>query len=392
MTVICGGGTSSVKPTATASIAYTSGLIAELLQAVESPWLIPVIPLLTLPTIGAAALCASDPPAQPTFTLAEAEALLAQDIGTSDWISGVTKVEALLANAIWYQICQCDSVTTPKVPIAPSPPVGVAVPTFSNTPGIQPCNTFIYTSVSHAGGSQNQGGPVLGGLVPSSFTFTAKNTIADGTGSVMDYAWVQYKTGNPNLRTDTVRLNQGDTKVITVPAAAGVAGIFLETNAVSGTGGTFITNSQVDTYCGGAGLPSATSTCPPDPTVLALLEQILGLLTIVQRQSVPFAYIPGTAHGPLGLTGEFDLASIVLGLKIEVTGIDGTVGEQILDPLRLFDVGWVSIGDADGFWCQTRVTNPSMLYFPKFAGSATKVGWTSTSNARLTITELLRER
>ena len=168
--------------------------------------------------------------------------------------------------------------------------------------------------------------------------------------------------------------------------------MLLENTFISGTGSVRITNSEVRTFCGSNGLPTQTSTCTPDPTVLALLEQIMGLLTIVQRQSVPFAYIPGTVHGPLWLSGEFNLTDIVLGLKIEVSSIDGTVGEQLLDPLRLFDVGWVSIGDADGFWCQTRVTNPSMLYFPKFAGSATKVGWTSTSNARLTITELLRER
>jgi len=184
----------------------------------------------------------------------------------------------------------------------------------------------------------------------------------------------------------------GDVKTLQVPAVTGVGDILMEWNTTVANGGGYVTGSQIDAFCGGSGLPTQNVTCPPDPTVLALLEQIMGLLTIVQRQSVPFAYIPGTVHGPLGASGEFNLDDIVLGLKIEVSSIDGTVGEQLLDPLRLFDVGWVSIGDADGFWCQTRVTNPSMLYFPKFAGSATKVGWTSTSNARLTITELLRER
>jgi hypothetical protein len=391
VTVACGGGASSPKSTAPAIVAYTSGLIAEALQLVESPWLIPVIPLLTLPSINLSSFCASDPPSQPTFTLSEANALLQFNIGTTDWNSGVTKIQNLIENASWYLFCQCTGATTPSAPIAPSSPSGLAVPTYATSPGVQPCDSFIFTATSSFGGSITVGSHVLGGIVPKSFLYTCKNVPHDGTGANANYSFKQ-QNGTTVLRTDVVATTPNSTNVLQVPAASGVNNIIFLFDATSGTGGTLVTGTKIDSFCTDTGLPTGTTTCPPDPTILALLEQVLSLVTIIQRQSVPFAYIPGTVHGPLSGSGEITFSDIVLGLKIVVSNIDSTVGIDTGDPDRLFDVGFVSVGDADGFWCNQRVVTQNQLYFPKFAGSATRLGWTLTSNAQLTITELLRER
>jgi hypothetical protein len=115
------------------------------------------------------------------------------------------------------------------------------------------------------------------------------------------------------------------------------------------------------------------------------------MVTLIQRQHVPFAYIAGTAHGPLHGSGEFNLDDVVLGLQVDVTGIDDTVGVAAGDPTRLFNVGYLAVGDADGFWCSKQITSEHQLFFPQSAGAATKVGWSTNAGASITVTELKRE-
>lgn len=393
MTAFCGGGTSSPKVGTALSVAYGSGLIANLLIAAESPWLIPVIPLLTLPPLVTNVFCGTDPAAMPTFTSAEADALLKLKVGTADWNSGLPKVTDLLNNALWRSLCDCDNGTPIPPPVGPAAPSGTPTIVLPSTGNIQPCNHFIFTTTGSQGnpGTINRGGPILTGLFPTSLTYFSNNFILAGGGVGMDFIYDQLNSSNVVVSTITRAVAAGANDSIIVPAAATLNSIRLTTTSISGSGSSAPTQSTVDSFCGTGGLPLSTTTCAPDPNTIALLEAIMQMVTLIQRQSVPFAYVTGATHSALHGTGEFTLSQPIIGLKIHVSNIDGSVGEQLLDPNRLFDVGWVAVGDLDGFWCQQRVTNPDQLMFPRSAGAATKVGWATTSGAILDITELVRE-
>src|SRR5690242_5263991 len=330
MTAQCGGGTSSVKPGAAAIVTYSAGLIADLLVLIESPWLIPVIPLLGLAPLTTASFCASDPPAMPTFTPAEANALLNLEIGTSDWNSGVTKVSNALQNAVWNQFCKCDNGTAIPTPTGPPPPTGTPVIQLPGSPGSSPCQQFFYATQSPDGPgstSENRGGPGLTiGASPTSFTFISKNTIDVAPGASIGFTWQQANTAGTTLASVTRTPAIGATDSVTVPAVAGVTNIRLQTATSGATGSSFITNSEVDVFCSGAGFPPGTTNCPPDPATQALLEAILKMVTLIQRQHVPFAYIKGSAHGPLNGSGQFNLDDVIIGLEVDVSGIDSTVG------------------------------------------------------------------
>jgi hypothetical protein len=391
MTVLCGGGSSSIRPGVAAVVAYTSGLIADLLVLVESPWLIPVIPLLSLPNIGTAAFCSTDPPAQPTFTSAEATALLELKVGTSDWNSGVAKISDLLLNAIWSQLCECTSGATPGPSPAPAPPAGTVINIYTSQPNFTPCFELVLTTASSfpSSGTFTLAGGIVIPVGATTLTLKLINTIAVGSGATASVT-IEQDNNTTVLHTDTVTATPGQTVTRSFPVVANANKVFLSYVGAGGTGNSFITNSVFDIYCGNSTAPSQTNPCGPDPTTVALLNAIMQLVTLIQRQIVPFSYISGTTHSGLTGTGELNVQGI-LGVKVLPSSIPNSAGIVVGDPDTLWLDSWINWGNADGWTERQFLTNSPFVSMPRLASQFTKLGYSLRPGLTVDITELVRE-
>lgn len=124
--------------------------------------------------------------------------------------------------------------------------------------------------------------------------------------------------------------------------------------------------------------------------IQTVLGSNLGLTTLLQRYQVPFAFIPGVAHGPLSLQGSFAVSRLV-GLGIEVTA-SAPGHPDISDvPPYLWDRGWVSVTDNGAMLQERRVNRANFQWLPQGMGLVTSVGYSLTPGTQIRITELRPE-
>lgn len=100
------------------------------------------------------------------------------------------------------------------------------------------------------------------------------------------------------------------------------------------------------------------------------LSSNLELTQLLQRYRLPFAVIDGTAHSNTTGSASFSISRLV-GMKAEVTTIPS--GAKILagNPPYYWDLGWMAIGNADGFTEEKRVTRTEQTWFPDTMPQAT---------------------
>jgi len=124
--------------------------------------------------------------------------------------------------------------------------------------------------------------------------------------------------------------------------------------------------------------------------LLARINLIESTTSLMQRQGVPFGYIPGTTHGPL--TGEGVITvSDTLGLSVFLSSVPPGGGVGIATPMNYYDLGELSLGtDTDGYLTRLRITHNPMLVMPVSA-AVTRVGYTLTDGSVAYITELKME-
>jgi hypothetical protein len=114
------------------------------------------------------------------------------------------------------------------------------------------------------------------------------------------------------------------------------------------------------------------------------------MVTLLQRQSTPFAYIVSTAHTGLSGNSQFAVHGLI-GLAIAITTLPTRAGVQLGNPDTLWDVGWIDVGTADGWFNRAFLkTNPQVI-FPRDMGAVTLIGYSIPADVVVTITELVRE-
>src|SRR5438046_837310 len=219
MTAACTGGTSAPKTGTAAVVDYSSGLLAVILTRYNLAWLIPVIPIVGLAPLTLATFCATDPPAIPTFTSAEANAILQLRFGP-DFSSGIAKVKDLLYAAIWWDACECTSGTSVGL-TPPSLPTGTPVFTPPQ-PGLEaPCyDSAVFTHTGIGLGSYTIGGitpPV--GIIPTAYVVLLTSTVTSGAGSTLIVTGKsQHGSGTPTVdATASVSLPPGGKATLVVP-------------------------------------------------------------------------------------------------------------------------------------------------------------------------------
>jgi hypothetical protein len=156
-------------------------------------------------------------------------------------------------------------------------------------------------------------------------------------------------------------------------------------SAVTGPG---VVDVEIDITCSGNALP--VSNCCSDSTAIALMGQLLQQVNLIQRQQVPFAYVPGSVHSALSGTGEIAVQGL-LGALVEIVWTGDFVGVEDGTPQQTFEAGWISWGNADGFTQRERLTNETLVSLPALAGQFTRIGYTLAVGVAATITELVRE-
>lgn len=402
MTALCpGGGTSSPQPGHAAVVQYSTGLIASIFAAYDLVWLIPIIPLLSFGNQVLAAFCAVDPPAIPAFTLAEVNALLYVQLG-GDYFSGLGKMTDLCLNLIWHDACKCDSGTaTPPVP--PTPPAGTPI-TQPPVPGtVGPCRTNTLTNAFCFGSGSGTSAPwpyidaSNGASMASTLNQSVsavrviqKNIVCTGAGATFNgfISWQDAALGT--LRNDSFSTAPGATTVFDAIPPLNATQFVIGYNQ-AGTGTSRMDGSVLERYCGGArpGAPQ-TACCPPDVSTQAYLDNILKLVTLIQRQSAPFAYVYGTNHVALTGHGSIAVAGLI-GVSVDITTIPPSIGRADGTPIQYFDLGYVTLGTADGSETSRRLDHEGTLLIPPQAGVFTTIGYTLPPGVVVSIRELVRE-
>jgi hypothetical protein len=124
----------------------------------------------------------------------------------------------------------------------------------------------------------------------------------------------------------------------------------------------------------------------------ALSSQIVRVdstVTLMQRQNVPFAYVPGAVHSGLTGAGTFAVQGI-LGLSVNATAKPGYLSSDMAPVQSWFKLGELSWGTADGWLARRIVTHDPHLYLG-IEGDITAVAYEFEPGVTATITELVRE-
>jgi hypothetical protein len=393
MTALCNGGTSAPRPGYPTIVNIGAGLISVLLSryGINAGWLGTVLSFVDIGDLTLSSFCSIDPPAIPTWNTTDSDALLGLQFG-SDFDTAIGKLRDMLLHAAWYELCYCSTGQTTALPLAPAPPTGVALPIDTT---VTPCVTSVTYNQRHfAADSETFIGPLVsafskgptlvelitatkietGSGFPIVFKLYEEALTTSGAfgGVVSNQTWTQ---NTPTLQKHTYQLDATVQAVEVSMAHTGTPTGIVDVDLV------------VNIYCGGAA-PGGTGTAP-DPATQALLRQILDLVTLIQRQGVPFGYVSGAAH--TGLTGtDVIVAGPLLGVLLNVS-IPARAGEQFGTPETRFDVGWLNFGTADGYTDRHRIFTDSQVIFPSKAGLYTAVGYSLEPGVTMTLTELLRE-
>ena len=322
------------------------------------------------------------------------------------------KLGQLIERGIWNIVCECTSGSTP-VPTVPSgPPSGTPAINPSPiivAPTVQTCMHVGLTNVAVPASSSVQwqwnSGAFLNTNVatpiPTGATWCAATVQAFDGGSVHGrYLWsVSYRNaaganiGGGALGGTIKSPSSGGTdqtsatQATTIPAGAA----YVLANFEPFTDNCTDTCTLVfDITCNGQPGQAVQPCCPPDPTAAGKLDSILRAVTLIQRQSVPFAYVASTAHSGLSGTGSIAVQGLI-GVAVDVTTIPVALGVSAGTPLEYFDLGYVTFGTADGYQHSVRIEHPAQLVIPPFAGVFTSLAYTLHSGVVVTLTELVRE-
>jgi hypothetical protein len=337
-----------------------------------------------------ATFCPSTPPAMPTFTAGDIIALLG---GPSGLLFGATvlKFEAFLANVFWPLLCDCSS----GVSVVPGPSAYPPLGPGDNTPGpsATPCRTVAPQTVVGIAVPNDANWDAYfpdPGLVPTTYVAHFTSTV-DASGGGTFQLGVRVSDGvtlTPYLAPAVFSFGNSGTVVVPLPPSF-IRTSYSTFHGVSGGGFAGDTVTVTGSYyCNGA--YGGCGSCPPDPALQAQIDQILELVTLIQRQSVPFGYVASTVHAGLSGAGAISISGL-LGIKVAITTLPGYLGSAGTSPPIHFDAGFITFGTADGFPGSHRLERNPQVILPLRCSAYTDLDYDLAPGVVVTITELMRE-
>lgn len=425
---ICTSGVSQPKSGVDTLVAYNGTVLAGLIEEFLGTAALPLAALVGVLSFDTPSFCAADPPSLPSFTATDVANLVQESIlGISFDLTSDAKFTQLLQHFAWYQLCECGSAPTPA-PSAFTWPGGSSINSTGGSTSPSQCadRTFGFNMANPTFTYTTSGGDPRNAidLVPLMFPNELHHSITDAT---YGYTFTALDVGTPPPVSSTFTLsNMAPALSPTVPtsisaigynASGAVVQSILNTVFYQGSGYSspnpftvpitstvryvVIVAEQSQTIANRAGTievafkcasnnPFASPCCPPDPATNALLNQILTLVRLTQRQLAPFAYIASTAH--TGLTGSGEIAvQGLLGAKVHPASIPNFAGVEAGDPDSLWLDSWIRWGNPDGWGQREFLTASPYVSLPNLAGQYTKLGYTLAPTLAVDITELTRE-
>jgi hypothetical protein len=391
----CSVGISGAKAGIQPRIYFDTAFMGSILP-VQLQWMKPFLPYLPPIYLNTDTYCLNDRPQYPNLVEATFAALLAGDqFGATAQAAGLV-TQAVLAGA-WDVLCECKSVATPPPPSPPVPPVNLPVlnPTSVTT-------TCLYQAspkkVQNAAGGE---GNIFGGpsnadnvqfKIPNNATGVHFVLHSEGTPGIGTYnnEWTYYPYGLDNKWTTLMDFHQNTVPETFnwTPANFAPGGFNL---GIADTGTMNADNrfwAEVTVQCNSG--PQNGTPCCTDPAALAMLVQLKEMVTLIQRQNVPFSSVPGIVHAGLTGTGNIEIQGL-LGASVNLTTLPPWLGTIAGTPDRIFDAGYVTFGTDDGYDSTFRITHQAQVYLPPRASAFTDLGFSLGVGVTATITELLRE-
>jgi hypothetical protein len=427
MTALCGGGASGPKPGVADTIIFTAGALSSLLNNKGGYWATLAAPLLGVLAYDATSLCNTDPPAAPTISAAEYEALL--QLGPWDELTAALgKLRDIATRLIWFDMCQCTSVATPALPtseldppanvtmpnyggsgMCPQPRARINIPLTSGSPPSEFVNITrllfpgfpIYRSVANANASEqdliqipnnwvslfecadvvSQGTCSVGqGYVIQVLLFGATKLLITGAPNIVVFPGREHSCSGstaPGVESSPYVIDHSTAKYLAVQAQ--------HTSTCTGDA---IVDYSLKINC--TGTSTTGQDCCSDPTVLALLSQLMSQVNLIQRQQVPFGFVTGAVHSAISGSGFLDVQGL-LGVLVSVDTLSSLVAQEAGSPTQASDLGWIAWGNTAGFTRREFLTNDAFVSFPPAAGQFVQLGYNLPPGVLVTITELVRE-
>lgn len=398
MTALCGGGTSSAQPQFGDVVYVLPSALGAFLNKIPTVWAVGAAGYIGKINFNLATFCTTDPPAVPTFT--------AQDVidifnpyNPFTYTNAQQKFQDLVGAFMWHDLCKCDNGTIPTLPTPPAEPAGapdINPPTVTPAyPTGTPCQTINQSGTAHNGDADTTLGKYpLDGATYATIDFSSPVVHTTSGQFGFDLRWYN---ASGTLLSGTLFAGVATTGDFTHVVGAAPSGA-TQFDFFYGPSGALVPSTlpwqaSINLYCGttpGAPGGDVPQPCPADPFVQATLDQILALVTLIQRQAAPFAYIAGAAH--TGLTGQGSFAvQGLLGARVEITDFGFNTGMEAGDPDELWHAGWVNWGNADGVSPRQFLSNAQTLTLPSLAGQYTELHYSLAPGVTATVTELERE-
>lgn len=418
MTVRCGGATSRPRAGVPEVNAVSGALITEGLLSI-SPWLLPFAALVDSFILSATAECSGDPPAMPTFDSTDVTNLIGGLLNPNAPIT-LQKVKDALLNWLWDRLCECSNGQLTVTPII-APPAGAttigltpSVPCFagsyvgrpafrSSTAGIDTwadvtartlgTNGLFHQLIGATQAYQIYGIPTGATLITSSWQ-NPPLVSCDCTNSTA--IAVQFYDAAFTAIGGLISLNHSDlvgvcigSSSVAVPATARWWKCVVDSGVLGGCGqlaGDLVVSTQV--WCGGGPL-GIQGCCPPDPSILIGIQNILQLVANLSRGfgAPPTATVDGVRHSNLSGHGSFTLSGKPIAIRVEMTTLPSGVHVEIGTPTFYWDAGFITpIAGGSPLRGQRLVFNPETMALPALTD---QIGYTLEHGTVVDVVELL---
>lgn len=417
MVAICGGGDAAPLSGYKSNVVITSAAIEGAMVLAGFPEAAAILaPVIAGVTYNAQNICDSDPPADPGLVDQDiVDALQLANPLVS--IPAQLKIRDWFLHWYWGIVCKCVAGSTPLLTPGNLPNVVSTNPGISNGAPTTPCwdvtKTFTLTGgVAHTNITDSMvplgtsvsvtppfsGGPATARSIPQGLTAyniqvteSVRDATRDGNGTI--YYFNSIGSGN-GAQTMASFGSFHSTPESTIDFKANIPANTASWMWIVGNNQSNPTDWTIHTYffCAGQqiGAPQS-SCCPPDPVLEQLIRQVMGMVTLIQRQVAPFGYISGDIHASLSGSGELTVADL-LGCKINPASIPADAGVAIGDPDTLWLDSWINWGNADGWSAREFLRSAPYLSLPSLAGQYTKIGYSLRPGLTVDITELVREQ